>query len=140
MAAHCTLGWSKARILTDPGWVKSVRETRGLPLLAQEALTGNESTFTLAEYNLFDYMSSWIDPLVGTTEQRAAKLSDPVRRAAMAKDVETNIAPERTDWNRMRIVEVACERNYQYRRTYDCQGGADDGQRAARCLYRPGAR
>ena len=97
-----------------PGWVKSVRETRGLPLLAQEALTGNESTFTLAEYNLFDYMSSWIDPLVGTTEQRAAKLSDPVRRAAMAKDVETNIAPERTDWNRMRIVEVACERNYQY--------------------------
>ena len=32
----------------------------------------------------------------------------------MAKDVETNIAPERTDWTRMRVVEVACERNLQY--------------------------
>ena len=97
-----------------PGWVRHVRETRGLPLVAQEAITGNESTFTLAEYNLFDYMPNWIDPLVGTPEERAAKLRDPVKRAAMAKDVETNIAPERTDWSRVRIVEVACERNYQY--------------------------
>ena len=110
----CHVGLEQGPDTDGPGWVRSVRETRGLPLLAQEAITGNESTFTLAEYNLFDYMSNWIDPLVGTAEERAAKLRDPVRRAAMAKDVETNIAPERTDWNRMRVVEVACERNHQY--------------------------
>ena len=97
-----------------PGWVRSVRETRGLPLVTQEGITGNDSTFTLAEYNQFDYMPSWIDPLLGTPQERAAKLRDPERRAAMAKDVETNIAPERTDWERMRIVEVACERNHRY--------------------------
>ena len=97
-----------------PGWVRSVRETRGLPLVQQEALTGNESTFTLAEYNLFDYMPNWIEPLVGSAEERAAKLRDPQHRAAMARDLETNVAPERTDWHRMRIVEVARERNHQY--------------------------
>ena len=97
-----------------PGWIKSVRESRGLPLLSQEAITGNESTFTLAEYNLFDYLPNWIDPLVGTAEERIVKLRDPERRAAMLRDLDTNVAPERTDWNRVRIVEVSCERNYQY--------------------------
>ena len=97
-----------------PGWVRSVREARRLPLVIQEGITGNESTFTLAEYNQFDYMPNWIHPLVGTPEERATKLRDPERRAAMAKDVETNIAPERTDWERMRIVEVAHERNFKY--------------------------
>ena len=98
-----------------PGWIKSVRESRGLPLLSQEAITGNESTFTLAEYNLFDYMPNWVDPLIGTPEQRVAKLRDPQRRAAMRRDLdEANIIAVRTDWNRMRIVEVACERNYPY--------------------------
>ena len=97
-----------------PGWVRSVRKERGLPLLAQEALTGNESLFTLAEYNLFDYLPHWIEPLVGTAEERAAKLRDPERRAAMARDLETNIAPERTDWEQMLIVEVVHERNHSY--------------------------
>ena len=97
-----------------PGWIKSIRESRGLPLLSQEAITGNESTFTLAEYNLFDYLPNWIDPLVGTADERAAKLRDPERRAAMQRDLETNVFPVRTDWKRMRIVEVACERNYPY--------------------------
>ena len=47
-----------------------LREAEGLPLLAQEAITGNESPFSLAEYNLFDYMPNWVQPLVGTREER----------------------------------------------------------------------
>ena len=112
---HLHVGLEQNPGTDGPAWVRAIRETRGLPLLVtQEGITGNESTFTLAEYNQFDYLPNWIDLLIGTAEERAAKLRDPERRAAMARDVETNIAPERTDWSRMRIVEVACERNYQY--------------------------
>ena len=44
--------------------------------------------FTLAEYNLFDYMPNWINPLVGDAEERAAKLRNPDTRAAMKSDVK----------------------------------------------------
>ena len=51
-----------------PGWVRSVREAQGLPLVIQEGITGNDSTFTLAEYNQFDYLANWLEPLLGHTQ------------------------------------------------------------------------
>ena len=53
--------------------------------------------FTLAEYNMFDYMPHWIQPLVGTPDERAAKLRDPAAREAMKQDVE-RFPHARTDW------------------------------------------
>jgi hypothetical protein len=69
--------------------------------------------FTLAEYNMFDYMPHWIQPLVGTPEERAAKLRDPAARQAMKQDVE-KFPHVRTDWHTMIVVQVIQERNRPY--------------------------
>ena len=96
----------------DDPWVESVRAA-GQPLLTQEMAMETVAHFTLAEYNVFDYMPAWVQPLVGTPEERAAKLSDPEIRAAMKADVET-FPLIRTDWNRLKVVAVVHERNYPY--------------------------
>ena len=58
-------------------------------------------------------MPNWVEPLVGTPEERAAKLRDPDRRVAMKKDVQDwpNL---RTEWDKVRVLQVAHERNYDY--------------------------
>ena len=43
--------------------------------------------FELAEYNGFDAMPNWIDPFVGTPEERIAKLHTPGVRERMRQDV-----------------------------------------------------
>ncbi len=96
----------------DHNWIKSVR-SKGLPLLIQELAVDIESNFKLAEYNLFDYMPSWRQPFVGTPEERIAKLRDPSIRPAMKKDVE-DLPYVRTDWKRVKVLEVIHERNYKY--------------------------
>ncbi len=105
------VGLEQGEETDGPGWVRSIRD-RGLPLLAQEAITGNESLFSLAEYNMFDYMQNWVNPLVGTPAERAAKLSDPSVRAAMRQDVE-RIPNDRTNWEKVKVV-AANERNNRY--------------------------
>lgn len=90
-------------------WAKEVRE-QGLPLVVQQNSMDPVAEFTLAEYNLFDYMPNWIDPLVGTAEERAAKLHNPEARAAMKRDVEER-PHARTDWDHMTVVQVVHERN-----------------------------
>ena len=96
----------------DRTWIQSTR-SEGLPLFAQQICFTIESQFTLAEYNLFDYMPNWVKPLVGTPQERAAKLRDPSIRAAMKKDVEEWPDP-RTEWSKVRILEVDHERNHKY--------------------------
>ena len=90
-------------------WAKEVRE-QGLPLVVQQNSMDPVAEFTLAEYNLFDYMPHWIDPLVGTAEERAAKLHHPEARAAMKRDVEER-PHARTDWDHMTVVQVVHDRN-----------------------------
>jgi N-acyl-D-aspartate/D-glutamate deacylase len=90
-------------------WAKEVRE-QGLPLVVQQNSMDPVAEFTLDEYNLFDYMPHWIDPLVGTAEERAAKLRRPEARAAMKRDVEER-PHARTDWEHMTVVQVVHERN-----------------------------
>ena len=52
---------------------------------------------SLSEYNLFDYMPNWVQPLVGTKEERIAKLSEEGVRVGMKRDVIERPHP-RTDW------------------------------------------
>ena len=100
-------------------WFDSVR-AEGLPVVLQEVCMQIESEFTLAEYNLFDYMPHWVEPLVGTPEERAAKLRDPAIRDGMKQDLIQGSASQaatfdhRTDWTEFRVLQVAQERNYKY--------------------------
>ena len=100
-------------------WFESAR-AEGLNIVLQEAAMEVEAEFTLAEYNLFDYMPNWVDPMVGTPEERAAKLRRPEVREAMKADVEKGsvtqaaMADVRTDWTRFRVLQVANERNFKY--------------------------
>lgn len=93
-------------------WAQEVREA-GLPVVIQQNSMDPVSEFTLAEYNLFDYMPNWITPLVGDAEERAVKLRDPRARELMKQDVEDR-PHARTDWRQMTVVQAAHERNQSY--------------------------
>ena len=95
-----------------PEWVESCR-AEGLVAMRQTGSTPLTLQFKLAEYNLFDYMPSWVQPLVGSPEERAAKLRDPEVRAAMKRDAE-EMKDFRTDWSMTKVAEVVHERNHRY--------------------------
>src|SRR5260370_21855765 len=72
-----------------------------------------------AEYNGLDAMPNWIDPFVGTPEERIAKLKQPGMRDRMRQDVGAwtgtgGQADVVSNWAKMRVVEVRHPRNYQY--------------------------
>ena len=93
-------------------WAEAAR-AEGLPVVIQQTSMDVEAEFTLAEYNLFDYMPNWIHPLVGTPQERAAKLRDPNLRVAMKQDVE-NRPHARTNWDMMKVAQTTQERNLKY--------------------------
>ena len=94
-------------------WLAKVR-AEGLPVLSQETSMQGYEMFKLAEFNLYDYMPNWVQPLVGTPEERAAKLRNPDIRPAMKQDVEDFPMMGRTDWTQVKVLEVVHERNYKY--------------------------
>ncbi len=102
---HVALGDDEAGY----NWATEARE-EGLPVVVQQTSMDPVAEFTLAEYNLFDYMPHWIEPLVGTAEERAVKLRNPAAREAMKDDVVAR-PHARTDWSTMTVVEVMQERN-----------------------------
>ena len=93
-------------------WVNEVRE-EGLPVFIQESAAPGMHEYKLSEYNLFDYMPHWVQPLIGTKEERIAKLSEEGVRAGMKRDVEER-PQRRTEWTLVRVIQVAQERNYNY--------------------------
>ena len=100
---------------SDPesyNWLNAMRD-EGLPVVSQELAVPLISEFKLSEYNLFDYMPSWVQPLVGTREERIAKLSEDGIRVGMKRDVVERPHP-RTDWTQVQVVEVVHERNLKY--------------------------
>ena len=103
---------SDAEVDEDRAWVESCRG-KGLPLVIQRQCVRGWDQFKLAEFNMFDYMPNWVQPLVGSPEERAAKLRDPGARAAMKRDVE-DWPFYKTEWGRVRVLEVVHERNYEY--------------------------
>jgi integrase len=91
----------------------------GAWMYAQTASNPPSPVFELAEYNGFDAMPNWIDPFVGTPEERIAKLKQPGVRDRMRQDVGAWIgtggqADTVSNWAKMRVVEVRHPRNYQY--------------------------
>ena len=42
----------------------------GLPLFTQELVMEVNAEFQLSEYNLFDSLPGWVNPLVGSIEER----------------------------------------------------------------------
>ena len=99
-------------IAEDPDWPVSCRD-EGLPLLVQRQCPITGTQFKLSEFNMFDYMPNWVQPLVGTPVERAAKLGDPEARGAMKRDILDWPGP-RTDWDKTRVLEAAHERNHRY--------------------------
>ena len=85
-------------------WAKEARD-EGLPVVVQQNSMDLVAEFTLAEYNMFDYMPNWIQPLVGTPEERAAKLRDPHLRAGHEAG-RGKFPHARTDWDTMNVVQV----------------------------------
>ena len=55
----------------------------GLRVYAQALTTNFVSEFTFEDYNLLDTMPPWREALVGTVEEKRAKLADPARRSAL---------------------------------------------------------
>ena len=96
----------------DPEWVAS-SHAEGLPLLIQRMCPIDWMQFKLAEYNMFDYMPNWVQPLVGSPEERATKLRDPMVRVAMKQDI-LDWPNRRTDWSQTRVLIVAHQRNDEY--------------------------
>ncbi len=91
----------------------------GAAMYAQSASVSPSPVFELAEYNGFDAMPSWIDPFVGTPEERIAKLSNPEIRDRMRQDVgaysgQGGGADATSDWAKMKVVEVRNEKNFKY--------------------------
>ena len=111
---HVGFGQNDFENNEDAEWVTSARAA-GLPVLTQQLCVVFGTQFKLSEFNSYDYMPNWVQPLVGTPEERAAKLRDPETREAMKRDVEEWPSAEgRTEWGRVTVMEVAHERNYQY--------------------------
>ena len=98
---------------SGPQWMKAQR-AEGLPVMLQRQCNVIEAEFKLSEFNLYDYMPNWVQPLVGTGQERAAKLRDPAVRAAMKQDVEETPYNMRADYNVVKALEVVHERNYPY--------------------------
>ena len=94
-------------------WVDACRAD-GLPVMVQRQCNVIEAEFKLSEFNLYDYMPNWVQPLVGTGQERAAKLRDTAVRAAMKRDVEEMPYNMRSDYRVVKVLQVAHERNYPY--------------------------
>ena len=97
----------------DREWIDACR-AEGLPLVLQRLAGVGGQQFRLAEYNLFDYMPNWVQPLVGSPGERAEKLRDPATRRDMELDIERTTSFNKIDWGRMAVLEVVHERNNDY--------------------------
>jgi N-acyl-D-aspartate/D-glutamate deacylase len=93
-------------------WAAQAR-AEGLPVVVQQNSMDLVAEFTLAEYNLFDYMPNWVQPLVGTAQERAAKLRDRNLRETMKRDV-LDRPHARTNWSMMQVAQATQERNLHY--------------------------
>jgi N-acyl-D-aspartate/D-glutamate deacylase len=60
-----------------------LNEDEGLRVFAQALTTNFASEFTFEDYNLADAIPCWREALLGTVDEKRAKLGDPARRQAM---------------------------------------------------------
>ena len=88
----------------------------GAAMFAQTNPKQPSPIFELSEYNGFDVMPHWIDPFVGTPEERIVKLKAPGVRELMKKDVDGGISSgaRGSDWTKITVAEVREPRNFEY--------------------------
>ncbi len=107
-------------------WARARRE-EGLPVVPERMGIYAESRFSLAEFNQFDYMPAWAHALVGTPEERAAKLRIPEVREAMKEDAAIPLHA-RTKWENTTVLQVEHERNYKYEGRRIHEVAAEEGK------------
>jgi N-acyl-D-aspartate/D-glutamate deacylase len=91
----------------------------GASIFAQHSCVAVTPVFELADYNGFDALPNWIDPFIGTPEERMAKLNTPGVRDLMRSDVGAwagigGTGDVTSNWSKMRIVEVRKDSNLKY--------------------------
>ena len=94
-------------------WAKEARDA-GLPVVVQQNSMDPVAEFTLAEYNMFDYMPNWIQPLVGTPRRARGQAARPGRAPGHEAATCEKFPHARTDWDTMIVVQVIQERNRPY--------------------------
>jgi N-acyl-D-amino-acid deacylase len=95
-------------------WLEDMHR-QGLPMYGQVVCMGVDTRFTLAEYNLFDDMPAWVQPLVGTAAERAAKLRRPEMRAAMKRDLDDCLTTGfHKNWEKVKVLATAETRNARF--------------------------
>ncbi|HEV8295874.1 MAG TPA: amidohydrolase family protein [Acidimicrobiales bacterium] len=72
--------------LATIAWLEECRR-EGLRVYGQAMTSDFGFTFTLEDFNLFDDSDPWREMLVGTTEERLAKVRDPARRDALKRQL-----------------------------------------------------
>lgn len=85
----------------------------GLPMYAQ-AVPPVDMNFRLAECNLFDSIPAWKEPLLGTVEERIAKLKVPATRQAMKTDLDEGRGFFHGEWGQIFVTKTVEERNRKY--------------------------
>ena len=108
---HTATGSNRLNV-EGPSWLEKNR-AEGLPLILQQPVGTNWALMTLADFNLFDVMESWRQPLVGTPEERAVKLSNPEVRDAMQRDMD-KYGFARSNPSIVTVIETVHERNQKY--------------------------
>lgn len=73
-------------------WIERANAS-GLRILGQAVTCEIGHTFTLEDWNLFDSSPLWREATLGTPAERAAKMRDPERRAAMRAEYDSGQAP-----------------------------------------------
>jgi len=87
----------------------------GLPVYCSAICMDIPIEMTLAEFNMFDSMPHWVEPLVGSPRERARKLRDPQTRAAMKRDLdEWEATAFHKDWSRVTVLETTQPRNHVF--------------------------
>jgi N-acyl-D-amino-acid deacylase len=87
----------------------------GLPIYAQTSSISLDMQFRLVDFNFFDHIPSWVQPLVGTAEERMAKLRKPEVREAMKKDVDEGRTGDfHNNWNRVMVIKTTRDHNRKY--------------------------
>jgi len=95
-------------------WLEDMHR-QGYPMYGQVVCMGIDTRFTLAEYNLFDDMPGWVQPLVGTAAERAQKLRRPEARAAMQKDLDECLTTGfHKNWEKVKVLGTAEPRNARF--------------------------
>ena len=96
-----------------PGLI-GMAQAEGLPLIGQRSVGQTHLDFKLADWNLWDDLPAWVEPMVGSVPERMAKLADPKHRAAMKQDHLKMGQKLEFNWDVVLVAEVAHDRNREY--------------------------